>query len=65
MCIRDRGKAQEVRVKTGLRTPITVNILSGLSAGDTVVVSGLMNVRNGMSLEIKDIVNNMNYGVKE
>ena len=59
------GKALEVRVKTGLRTPITVNILSGLSAGDTVVVSGLMNVRNGMSLEIKDIVNNMNYGVKE
>ncbi len=59
------GKAEQVYVETGLRTPITVNILRGLSAGDTVIVSGLMNVRNGMNVEVKEINNNMSYEAHE
>jgi len=59
------GKAKKVDIQTGLRTPITVDVVQGLSAGDTVVASGLMNVRNGMGIEIKEISNNMSYGVNE
>lgn len=59
------GKAKKVTVKTGLRTPITVNIMDGLSAGDTVIVSGLMSVRDGGNVFIREIANNMSYGVNE
>ena len=59
------GKAEQVYVETGLRTPITVNVLRGLSAGDTVIVSGLMNLRNGMGIEVKEINNNMSYEAHE
>jgi membrane fusion protein (multidrug efflux system) len=34
------GKAVQTRVKTGLRTPISVGITSGLNESDTVIVSG-------------------------
>jgi membrane fusion protein (multidrug efflux system) len=40
-------------------------VLKGLSAGDTVIASGLMSVREGMNIEIKELTNNMNYGVNE
>lgn len=59
------GKAKRVYVRTGLRTPITVNVLDGLSAGDTVIVSGLMNMRDGMNVDIKEINNNMSYEARE
>ena len=59
------GKAKKVDIKTGLRTPITVDVVKGLSAGDTVIASGLMSVREGMNIEIKELTNNMNYGVNE
>ncbi len=59
------GKAKKTYIKTGLRTPITVDVVDGLAAGDTVIASGLMSVREGMNVEIKEIANNMNYGVNE
>lgn len=59
------GKAKQVYVKTGLRTPITVDITSGLNSGDTVIVSGLMRMRDGLDVIVKEINNTMNYGVVE
>lgn len=59
------GKAKRVNVRTGLRTPVTVDVVKGLSAGDTVLVSGLMSIRDGTLVEIKEIQNNMSYGVNE
>lgn len=59
------GAAKKVYIRTGLRTPVTVDVVKGLSAGDTVVSSGLMRVRDGALVEIKDIQNNMSYGVNE
>ena len=59
------GKAKRVYVRTGLRTPITVNVVDGLSAGDTVIVSGLMNLRDGMNVAVKEINNNMSYEARE
>ena len=45
------GKAKKVDIKTGLRTPITVDVVKGLSAGDTVIASGLMSVREEWNIE--------------
>lgn len=59
------GKAHQTRVTTGLRTPISVAVHSGLQENDTVIVSGLMSVRSGSSVEIREIRNPMNYEVKE
>ena len=57
------GKAVQTRVKTGLRTPISVGITSGLNESDTVIVSGMMSMKNGASVKIKEIRNAMHYEV--
>lgn len=44
------GKAQEVQVETGIRKTATIQIIEGLSESDTVMVSGLLQVRNGMPI---------------
>lgn len=57
------GKAQMVRVETGLRTPIAVDVVSGLNEGDTVITSGLISIRQGSSIRIREIRNNTDYEV--
>lgn len=49
------GKAQEQVVETGLRTPAKIEITKGLQAGDTVVVTGVMNVRPEASLKMTKV----------
>ena len=49
------GKAKEVPVISGIRTERELEIVSGLAKGDTVVVSGLMNIKDGQSLTIKSV----------
>jgi len=41
------GKAVSVPVVTGLRTSTDVQILSGLSAGDSLITTGLLQISNG------------------
>jgi membrane fusion protein (multidrug efflux system) len=57
------GKAHIKHVKTGLRTPFSVEITSGLSKGDTVIVSGIISLREGVDVNIKEIRHAMNYEV--
>src|SRR5690606_19649944 len=45
------GKAQEVKVETGTRTDSLVRVLSGIKAGDTILTSGVMSLKNGRSEE--------------
>ena len=47
------GKAWSSQVRTGLRTEGTIEILEGISPGDTVVVSGIMQLRNDMQVIIE------------
>jgi membrane fusion protein (multidrug efflux system) len=47
------GKARSSQVKTGLRTEETIEILEGINPGDTVVVSGIMQLRNDMQVVIE------------
>lgn len=44
----EHGLSKEVPVLLGGRTADRVHVLSGLSAGDTVAISGLMVLKNGM-----------------
>jgi membrane fusion protein (multidrug efflux system) len=46
------GKAERRAVETGTRLESTVHILSGLAAGETVVTSGLQQIRSGQSVSI-------------
>ncbi len=46
------GKAQPVQIKKGLRTASDVQILSGIEVGDTVITSGTMQLRTGMSVKL-------------
>ncbi len=46
-----QGKAQTVRVELGLRSEDNVQLISGVRAGDTVITSGLLAVREGMAVK--------------
>jgi membrane fusion protein, multidrug efflux system len=47
------GKAKSRNIITGIRTERDVQVLSGLSLGDTVITSGIMQLREEMPLKIK------------
>ncbi|MBC6995207.1 efflux RND transporter periplasmic adaptor subunit [Neolewinella lacunae] len=42
------GKIEEVVVKTGIRLPRLMEVVSGLEAGDTIMVSGLLQAKDGV-----------------
>jgi membrane fusion protein (multidrug efflux system) len=46
------GKAQQVELTRGLRTESKVQILNGLNAGDTLIATGVMQLRNDMPVTI-------------
>lgn len=46
------GKAQEVKIETGIRTENSLEVLSGLKAGDTLLVTGILQLRQGIDIEI-------------
>ncbi len=52
------GVAQEVEITKGYRTASHVQILSGLAAGDTLLTTGVMQLRNGMPVSISNFAPN-------
>jgi len=46
------GLAEPVIIKTGMRTQAYVEILEGLNPGDTLVVSGIMQLKKGSPVQI-------------
>ncbi len=48
------GKAHQVELKKGLRTASDVQILSGISPGDTLITTGVMQIRDGMQVVINN-----------
>lgn len=63
--VAEAGKAVKRYVTTGLRTPISISVLDGLNKGDTIIVSGMMSVREGISIQIKEWRRKLNYGVEK
>jgi membrane fusion protein (multidrug efflux system) len=52
--IYDDGTAQPRSVETGIRTENEVQITSGLADGDMVIVSGILQLRPGLEVEIEE-----------
>jgi len=48
----NKGKAKEVMVEVGTRTNKDVLVLSGLKAGDTLLTSGIMMLKNDQNVEV-------------
>ena len=46
------GKAEQREIKKGLRTASSIQILDGLQVGDTLLVTGVMQLRDGMNVRI-------------
>jgi len=51
--ISDMGKAKEVMVEATTRTDASILILSGLKAGDTLITSGVMSLKNEAPVKVK------------
>ncbi len=50
--VKKNGVAISVPVKTGIRTASAVQIIEGLSPGDTVITTGIMQLRPGMPVQV-------------
>lgn len=50
----ENGVAKSVQVETGLRTERDIQITSGLSPNDTLIVTGLLQLSNGKKIQIRD-----------
>ena len=51
--IASNGKAKEVKIETLTRTDKDVVVTSGIKAGDTLVVSGVMAIKNDADIKVK------------
>lgn len=49
------GVAHPVKVKTGMRTEAAIQLVEGIEVGDTVIVSGVMQLRRGMPVNLVTI----------
>lgn len=54
----ENGVAREIEIITGMRTAGSVEVVSGLSMGDTLLTTGVMQLRNGMPVQIGQMVEN-------
>jgi membrane fusion protein (multidrug efflux system) len=50
--ISNMGKAKEIMVETATRTDASILILSGLKAGDTVITTGVMSLKNDALVKV-------------
>jgi len=52
------GKASTVKVNTGLRTESKIQITSGLNFGDTLLVTGILQLRQNLPVVLDTLMNN-------
>jgi len=52
------GKAQSVNVSTGLRTESNIQITEGLKFGDTLITTGIMQLRQNLSIILDTLIVN-------
>ncbi|MEP2670940.1 MAG: efflux RND transporter periplasmic adaptor subunit [Cyclobacteriaceae bacterium] len=50
--ISENGKAKEVVVQTGIRDNLRLEIVSGLHPQDTLITTGILQLRNGLDIQI-------------
>jgi membrane fusion protein (multidrug efflux system) len=50
------GKAKQIEIEKGIRTESYVQALKGLHAGDTLIVTGVMQLRDGLPVKIDNVI---------
>ena len=55
--LNDNGIAKESKIVIGERTERTIEILSGLNFGDTVLTSGILQLKPGLKIDLTKVVN--------
>jgi membrane fusion protein (multidrug efflux system) len=58
----NNGTARLVEVETGIRREKLVQVTSGLTAGDTIAVSGLLALKDLVPVSLKSVDQNLNTG---
>lgn len=53
--ILENGKAKEVRIESGIRTELSLEVLSGLKVGDTLLTTGILQLRQGLGIKISKL----------
>jgi membrane fusion protein, multidrug efflux system len=53
--VMEGGKAKEVKVETGMRTDKELEILSGLKPGDSLITTGILQLREGMPVHVAKV----------
>jgi membrane fusion protein (multidrug efflux system) len=53
-----KGKAQTVKVNTGLRTEAKIQVTDGLKFGDTLITSGIMQLRQNLPIILDTVIVN-------
>jgi membrane fusion protein (multidrug efflux system) len=51
----ENGKVKEAKIETGLRTDLSLEVLSGLEPNDTLLTTGILQLRAGMAVQITKI----------
>lgn len=51
----ENGVVKEVKVETGIRTNTDLQVTSGLKAGDTVLTTGILQLKEGMNVQITSL----------
>jgi membrane fusion protein (multidrug efflux system) len=51
------GKARQIILTKGMRTESKVQVLQGIQPGDTLITTGVMQLRDGMSVIIDHVIN--------
>jgi len=46
------GKVEEVKIVAGIRKEATIEVLEGVSVGDTIITTGILSLRKGMPVEV-------------
>lgn len=49
------GKAEPVEITTGIRTESEVQVVQGLNVGDTIIISGTLQLRTGLPVTLDNI----------
>ena len=49
------GKAEPTEITKGIRTEAMVQVLRGLSVGDTVITTGTMQLRTGQQVVLDEV----------
>jgi membrane fusion protein (multidrug efflux system) len=49
------GKATQVPVNTGIRSSTKIQILDGIAQGDTVITTGILQLREGLPVRVSQV----------